>query len=93
MAQLDPLARAWDAHNRQAFLEGYLEVAGIQELLPGPELSAAVMFAYELDKALYELDYERAHRPEWVPATAAPSTSLVRRRPMKPVIDPCRADP
>ena len=38
MAQLVPLARAWDAHNRQAFLEGYLDVDGIRDLLPGPEL-------------------------------------------------------
>jgi maltokinase len=64
-AQLLPLARAWQAHNRQAFLEGYLDVDEIRSLLPGPESAPAVAFAYELDKALYELDYERAHRPDW----------------------------
>ncbi|HEY3810390.1 MAG TPA: phosphotransferase [Acidimicrobiales bacterium] len=66
-AQLEPMAGAWEAHNRQAFLEGYRDVKGIGALLAGPESNPAVMIAYELDKALYELDYERAHRPEWVP--------------------------
>ena len=28
-----------------------------------PESAPAVLVAFELDKALYELDYERAHRP------------------------------
>jgi maltokinase len=66
-AKLEPVAMAWESRNRQAFIEGYGQVAGIQELMPGPESRAAVMFAYELDKALYELEYERSHRPEWVP--------------------------
>ncbi len=36
---------------------------GVESLLAGPESTPAVLLAYELDKALYELDYERAHRP------------------------------
>ena len=64
--QLGPLALAWETHNRQAFLEGYARTGGIDELVPPAEESAAVLLAYEVDKALYELDYERAHRPEWV---------------------------
>ncbi len=67
LANLEPLAEAWETHNRQAFLEGYRDVPGVESLLAGPESTPAVLLAYELDKALYELDYERAHRPEWVP--------------------------
>jgi len=62
-----PLAAAWEAHNRRAFLYGYHEVAGIQVLMPDQGSAPAVLAAYELDKALYELDYEQAHRPDWVP--------------------------
>jgi len=61
-----PAAEAWEAHNRQAFLDGYSSCPRIGELLPDPASSPAVMVGYELDKALYELEYERAHRPEWV---------------------------
>jgi maltokinase len=67
LPHLEPLAEAWEVHNRQAFLEGYREVEATDSLLAGPRSTPAVLLAYELDKALYELDYERAHRPEWVP--------------------------
>lgn len=64
--EIVPAARAWESHNRQAFLEGYQSHEQVSGLLPAPPLPAVVMAAYELDKALYELDYELAHRPEWV---------------------------
>jgi len=35
-------------------------------LPPDPECVAAVLAAFELEKAVYEVRYERAHRPEWV---------------------------
>jgi maltokinase len=63
---LRPRARSWESHNRTAFLDGYQANAQIHSLLPDPATAAAVMYAYELDKALYEFEYERGHRPEWV---------------------------
>ena len=65
-AQIESLPLAWESHNRQAFLGGYQQADGIQALLPDPPTAAAAMVAYELDKSLYELDYEQRHRPEWV---------------------------
>ena len=65
-ADMVPAARAWESHNRQAFLDGYQSQPGVADLLPDPAASPVVIIAYELDKALYELEYERAHRPEWV---------------------------
>ena len=64
--QVESSARAWEAHNRQAFLDGYHGHPEISALLPDPANAPAVMTGYELDKALYELEYELAHRPEWV---------------------------
>ena len=64
--EIVPMARAWESHNRQAFLDGYQSHDGVAALLPDAPVPAVVMAAYELDKALYELDYELAHRPEWV---------------------------
>jgi maltokinase len=72
---VEPAARAWEAHNRQAFLDGYLAHPGIGRLLPDPSAAAAVMAGYELDKALYELEYELVHRPDWV---AIPLDALER---------------
>jgi maltokinase len=60
-------ARDWESHNRTAFLDGYQYDERIHDLLPDPSAAAAVLYAYELDKALYEYEYEVGHRPEWVP--------------------------
>jgi maltokinase len=69
---LEQLAEAWEARNRAAFLDGYLSTDGIDALLPeGAESRTAVAVAFELDKALYELAYEEAFRPDWVPIPTA----------------------
>ncbi|MDO9395533.1 MAG: phosphotransferase [Herbiconiux sp.] len=62
-------AREWAHEARDAFLEGY-------EARSGSELLAqrALLDAFELDKALYEVTYEARNRPDWlpIPATAIP---------------------
>ena len=63
---LEDLAAAWEVRNRQAFLRGYMKAAGDGAILPAdPESVAAVLAAFELEKAVYELGYERSHRPDW----------------------------
>jgi maltokinase len=62
------LARAWEDRNRQAFLHGYLAEAKKGSILPADQRSIdAILRAFELEKSVYELKYERAHRPDWVP--------------------------
>lgn len=48
----------WVRRNRAAFLRGY----GYED--SGP--AAALLHAYEIDKALYEVVYESNYRPDWV---------------------------
>ncbi|HZU74448.1 MAG TPA: phosphotransferase [Acidimicrobiales bacterium] len=64
--------RAWEQRNRQAFLRGYASVPGIDALLPAGDGQGVLGPFFELDKALYELAYERSFRPEWerIPAEA-----------------------
>lgn len=63
---LEDLAAAWEMRNRHAFLRGYLKAAGAGGILPAdPESVATVLAAFELEKAVYELGYERSHRPDW----------------------------
>jgi maltokinase len=64
---LSDLGRAWEARNREAFITGYLRKAVEAEpILPtDPAVRSAVQAAFELDKALYEVAYERANRPDW----------------------------
>ena len=70
--RLEPVAAAWVAHNSDSLEQGYVGAEGLDALLPAPEDRAVVLAAFSLEKAAYELEYERAHRPGWeaIPAAA-----------------------
>ena len=65
---------AWVEECRQAFLRGY---AG-GELSPA---DAAVVRAYEADKAIYEVIYEVRNRPDWVSIPLAAVATLAQAQP------------
>ncbi len=92
-ARLLPWAKAWEEGARQAFLDGYLAetwARGAPFLPREPEALQAILRAYELDKAIYELHYELNNRPAWVripleglrrPPAAAPGRAPALLRP------------
>jgi trehalose synthase-fused probable maltokinase len=61
-----PVLAAWRDGLRAAFLDGYVTRARPSELLPTEETTRALLDAFELHKAVYELGYELSNRPEWV---------------------------
>jgi maltokinase len=59
--ELEPRAREWADRNRAAFLDGYVEGGGVIN-----RADAALLRAFELAKAVYEVVYEARNRPTWV---------------------------
>jgi predicted trehalose synthase len=59
-------ARAWEECTRRAFLDTYaVEITG-HGLVPEGDAFTTVLAVFELDKAIYEVAYEAAHRPDWI---------------------------
>lgn len=54
-------ARPWVAATQEAFLDGYAAGCGRD-----PRGDAALLIAFQLDKALYEVVYEARNRPTWL---------------------------
>jgi maltokinase len=72
------LARAWERHNRCEFLEAYWDASHAHGLVPRVHADAVTLLeAFELEKALYEVAYERAHRPAWA---EIPEAAVARLR-------------
>jgi maltose alpha-D-glucosyltransferase/alpha-amylase len=60
-------AHWWQSAASAQFLRAYSEVtAQNPALLPEPDAAQALLEAYLLEKALYEVTYELNHRPAWL---------------------------
>jgi trehalose synthase-fused probable maltokinase len=67
--RLAPWAERWESGVRTAFLEGYLAQTwerGAPFLPRDRDHLEAVLRVFEVDKAIYELQYEMNNRPTWV---------------------------
>ncbi len=77
--QLLPMAVAWERRNQGAFLAGYFGTEGLDRLLPAEHAHRdLVLAAFELDKAVYEVLYERAYRPDWTHIPLGAISRLLR---------------
>ena len=78
---LVPFGRTWAKRNRSRFLAGYLTTLEGSDLLPrDPATVADSLAAFQLGKALYEVSYELAHRPDWAVIPLADIADIARRR-------------
>ena len=64
---LRPWADLWVGWVSAAFLQGYLDVALANRLLPSDyDEIGRLLDIHLLEKALYEIGYELNNRPDWV---------------------------
>ncbi|HEV3234489.1 MAG TPA: hypothetical protein VG329_08070 [Candidatus Dormibacteraeota bacterium] len=63
--RLQRFGDAWARVNQEALWDTYVATVGASPLLPPAEMAPALLDAYEVQKALYELAYELNHRPDW----------------------------
>jgi len=76
--ELRALGGRWEQHVSEAFREGYFAHEGIDALLPATNRDREIVLnAFILAKAVYEIGYELAHRPEWVRIPLAAVSRLV----------------
>jgi len=67
LAQLLPLARDWAVRAVEAFMAGYrAAIEGCPSWPAGTRAADGLIELFALEKALYEIAYEAANRPDWL---------------------------
>ena len=80
--RLEPWADMWETVVRERFLHAYLTRTHEGKFLPADREALSTMLdAFEIDKALYELSYERSHRPAWTRIPIAGIYKVLERAP------------
>lgn len=74
-----PLSAGWEPAARAAFLDGYLATVDPALLPRSMAATQRLLVLFELEKVVYELAYERAHRPDWLEIPLAGLASLIER--------------
>ncbi|HEX2294576.1 MAG TPA: hypothetical protein VHN37_04635 [Actinomycetota bacterium] len=78
--RLQPWADTWEALARDRFLSSYLRKSHEGRFLAQDREALGVLLDFfEIDKALYELEYELGHRPEWVRIPVAGIARVIER--------------
>jgi maltose alpha-D-glucosyltransferase/alpha-amylase len=76
--RLEPAFNSWHAQTRKAFLKGYRTGSSNARSVPADEASFEQLSTlFEIQKALYEVRYELANRPQWLAVPAQGLTTLV----------------
>ncbi len=85
-AELEGWALAWEELARSAFLQGYCvtsaEHTGPRFIPTNADAFRQVIDVFELEKAIYELNYEFNNRPTWIPIPARGLVRILRRAPV-----------
>ncbi len=72
----------WEDSARSEFVEGYLETVDPSIVPPGREAFDRLLSVFELEKAVYELRYELAMRPDWLPIPVAGILRMLEEEPV-----------
>ena len=70
----------WRSQAAGGFIKSYFAAAqGLRSLPPGKAEAKALLDFFLLEKALYEVNYEAAHRPDWITIPLQGVTELLRQ--------------
>jgi trehalose synthase-fused probable maltokinase len=73
----------WEERARAEFLDGYMSSVDPMLVPPGPEAFEKLLSVFELEKAVYELRYELAMRPDWLPIPVAGILRILEEEPVR----------
>ena len=80
-AILEPWATAWTEWVSAAYLGSYLQTVSGRRLVPSDDkLTDLLLEFYELEKVIYEVEYELGSRPDWVGIPLAGLVRIMARR-------------